>query len=568
MRSASEPGDVLGASSRRTAEIFPKTGGGRLLAVGACEIDLASGRVSSPDGTTELRPKTTDVLRALAASPGTILGKDALLEAVWPGLAIEEDGLVQCISEIRQALGPAGRAALRTHAKRGYALHLDPPAPPRRAARRSLAGLLAVVALAAVGGLALLDRLTSEPPAASAFDQPAAAEAGTMIAVLPFETLTPGERWERLATGLTRDVISDLATNDWLFVLADAATRYLDPPSLAAAQRLGARYVVTGVVQVEGGVAHVAATLADAASGRQIWARRVEGPTGELLRLQRTTTEALVGELAARWSGPIAREAKVAARRGRPSSLAAYEMTLLAGERMDAATPRSFIEAEALLKRAVALEPDYGAAWAKSSLVSYNRVGPEMTEAETEALWAQAGAAALNALRVAPDDPMALGQAANVVRWEDPVEAERMIRKAAALAPSDADILAYLAFRTMHFPALAPDAVAWIERAIRLNPARPKWYDWNRGAVMMVAGRYCEAAEAYARAPDHIEATAGRLAALALAGEVEAARAGMADLLRAHPQFTSRWYAEATGLHPDVAAVFNRGFALAGTPAG
>ena len=75
-----------------------------------------------------------------------------------------------------------------------------------------------------------------------------------------------------------------------------------------------------------------------------------------------------------------------------------------------------------------------------------------------------------------------------------------MVRCAAELAPNDADILAYLSFRSAHFPALAPDAVRWSDKAAALNPYAPDWYHWNRGAAMMVVGRFAEAAEAYARA--------------------------------------------------------------------
>jgi tetratricopeptide (TPR) repeat protein len=286
----------------------------------------------------------------------------------------------------------------------------------------------------------------------------------------------------------------------------------------------------------------------------------------ELLDLRREASEAIVGELGARWTGPIARAGKVRARAGAAEDLTAYELMLRAAEQMEAYTPESLAAAEAMLERAVEIQPDLGEAWAKLSLVRYNRVDPEMAPAEMEALWTQGHEAALEAYRVAPEHPMALAQAANVVRWDDPAEAERMTRRAAELAPNDADILAYLAFRAAHFPALGPAAVDWIERAIRLNPARPNWYDWNRGTVMMVAGRHADAAEAYALAPDHIEAVAGRLSALALAGDVAAAQAGMTDLLRDRPHFTSAWFAEASGLHPDVAEVFTRGFTLAGAP--
>jgi hypothetical protein len=81
---------------------------------------------------------------------------------------------------------------------------------------------------------------------------------------------------------------------------------------------------------------------------------------------------------------------------------------------------------------------------------------------------------------------------------------------------------------------------------------------------MLLLGRYTEAAEAYSRAPDHVVARASRVAALGLAGETTAARDRLAALLAEAPHFTAAWFADAEGLHPDVAAVFARGFALAG----
>ena len=46
--------------------------------------------------------------------------KDELLAAVWPGLFVTENSLVQCISDIRTALGNDGGAVLKTVARRGY----------------------------------------------------------------------------------------------------------------------------------------------------------------------------------------------------------------------------------------------------------------------------------------------------------------------------------------------------------------------------------------------------------------------------------------------------------------
>ncbi len=206
-----DPAAGDGSASFRHDEIFPKpdrlTGpAATALALGGAEIDLATGRVTSSDGTvTELRPKTAAVLRAMAARPGELFTKDELLEQVWPGLVIEEDGLVQCVGEIRRALGPRGRDSVRTHAKRGYSLQVDPAGPPSgarsappRPTGRAAASLAAAILL---GGLVLLIRGAWDPPAASSPPSAAVARESPPLAVFPFETpvrrvaLAASRRW-------------------------------------------------------------------------------------------------------------------------------------------------------------------------------------------------------------------------------------------------------------------------------------------------------------------------------------------------------------------------------------
>jgi hypothetical protein len=54
--------------------------------------------------------------------------------AVWGDLAVTDDSLTQCASEIRRALGADGARVLQTHGRRGYRMAtrprlLAPPAP-------------------------------------------------------------------------------------------------------------------------------------------------------------------------------------------------------------------------------------------------------------------------------------------------------------------------------------------------------------------------------------------------------------------------------------------------------
>ena len=44
------------------------------------------------------------------------------MQAVWPGVAVTDDSLVQCVHEIRRALRDDRHALLKTAPKRGYRL--------------------------------------------------------------------------------------------------------------------------------------------------------------------------------------------------------------------------------------------------------------------------------------------------------------------------------------------------------------------------------------------------------------------------------------------------------------
>ncbi|MGI9477363.1 MAG: winged helix-turn-helix domain-containing protein [Hyphomicrobiaceae bacterium] len=89
--------------------------------VGADTFDLETGDVSGQTGRARLRRKALDDLRALAATPGAVVTKETLFSTVWSETHVTEDSLVQCITEIRKALG-ADRALLETIPRQRYRL--------------------------------------------------------------------------------------------------------------------------------------------------------------------------------------------------------------------------------------------------------------------------------------------------------------------------------------------------------------------------------------------------------------------------------------------------------------
>ena len=73
-----------------------------------------------------LRSQSAEVLAYLARYPDRLVPKEELTSAVWPDTFVTDDSLVQCIGDIRRALGDNGRHRVLTHPRRGYQLVSTP----------------------------------------------------------------------------------------------------------------------------------------------------------------------------------------------------------------------------------------------------------------------------------------------------------------------------------------------------------------------------------------------------------------------------------------------------------
>ncbi|MCT7666095.1 winged helix-turn-helix domain-containing protein [Shinella kummerowiae] len=89
-------------------------------------LDTDRAELRRVDGSaTRLRPKTLELFKLLVQNSHRVLGKEELMEAIWPGIHVGEDSLFQCIREIRVALGDARREMVQVISGRGYLFALD-----------------------------------------------------------------------------------------------------------------------------------------------------------------------------------------------------------------------------------------------------------------------------------------------------------------------------------------------------------------------------------------------------------------------------------------------------------
>lgn len=84
----------------------------------APQFDDACGVIEYLGKRLQFRPKTYAVARVLAQNSGSIVTKEALMEAVWGTNIVEEQAVFQSINEIRRAFKDV--LVIRTFPKRGY----------------------------------------------------------------------------------------------------------------------------------------------------------------------------------------------------------------------------------------------------------------------------------------------------------------------------------------------------------------------------------------------------------------------------------------------------------------
>src|SRR4051794_24225704 len=89
---------------------------------GRFTLDTARGLLLGSDGAVALRPKSFALLQLLARNPDRLLSHDEIASMVWPETTVTDESIVQCVRDIRRALGAGADELIRTLPRRGYML--------------------------------------------------------------------------------------------------------------------------------------------------------------------------------------------------------------------------------------------------------------------------------------------------------------------------------------------------------------------------------------------------------------------------------------------------------------
>jgi len=93
-----------------------------IYAVGPFRLDTQENLLFRGSEPLALGRRAVALLCALVERPGALISKDALIEAAWPGQAVEESNLTVQIAALRKVLGevPGGERWIETMPRRGY----------------------------------------------------------------------------------------------------------------------------------------------------------------------------------------------------------------------------------------------------------------------------------------------------------------------------------------------------------------------------------------------------------------------------------------------------------------
>jgi adenylate cyclase len=329
-----------------------------------------------------------------------------------------------------------------------------------------------------------------------------------IIAVLPFENLSADDRWERLAVGISADIIADLARYPDLAVISrQTMVSFIGGQDAirSIGRALKTDYVIEGNLQAVGQQVRISVQLVDAYSGASLWTARYDQSVDNLFAMQDMVTENVVNALG-NGCGKLLGFRRDVIRRKKPTSLQAYDCYLLGNEQHDLVTQASNREAIRLLSRAVELDPTLARAWTTLGLAYSMAVCNGF--ADDPAAFMQRFESCINqALALDPGDTAARLCIAGFKALQGNFEAASNEHDFVLRGyPNDADTLALLAGNLALVAGDPEHGCELARRAIHLN-SRVPWYYGMLGRCCFVAGLYKESLAALHHAPPQAPAT-------------------------------------------------------------
>jgi len=370
---------------------------------------------------------------------------------------------------------------------------------------------------------------------------PANAPDPKSVAVLPFVNLSDDKGSEYFSDGVSEELLTVLQKIPGMHVAARTSAFSFKGKNATAqeiGQKLGVAYLVDGSVRKSGDAVRIAARLARADTGEELWSENFTRNLKDVFAVQTELAQTIVEQLRGRFGGADAGakekiQAQVqAAEKGGTKNVEAHELYLQGRFYENRHSEKSAREALAAYQHATELDPGFALAWAGVAgthgwLAAFSTEGGQKTfdanlssarDAVTRALsiepdlpeallargsietnfdfnWNGAAQTLSKALALAPADPNIVIAAGNLeIARGNMDRAIELYRKAVDLDPVNPQARAFLAFNLAATKRFA-EARAEFPRVVELNPAAP-WAHAGLGLSYLLEGKFEEAVAA------------------------------------------------------------------------
>ena len=365
-----------------------------------------------------------------------------------------------------------------------------------------------------------------------------------VIAVLPFVNNSGESEQEYFSEGISEDIITALSKLRWFYVVARNSSFVYKNKSVHLRQigaELGVGYVVEGSVRKDGNHVRIAAQLIDVATGSHLWAERYDRDLADVFAVQDEIAQAVVAAI----EPQLYAAESFRSERKTPDNMDAWDLVMRALQHYWRVTRQDNLVAQALLEKAIAVDPGYGQAL--SLLAACHTFSAHMGWQEMPTMVPIAEHAALAAIRADSEDAWAHYALASVYlfdrRFEDSIaEFELALQLNPNFSPARGLYGLALSYRGRWQEG---DRAA--REALRLSPRDPfaAIYCGVAAYCQYVGKNYDEAIrlcrEALRERSDFVGAHRVLTAAAAMAGRRDVAKAALQDLRVVQPNISLGW---------------------------
>ena len=325
-----------------------------------------------------LAPKVLETLLTLVQNGGRIIEKEELMTRLWPDTFVEDSNLTYTIVQLRKTLCDDARhpCYVETIPKRGYRFIADVEEvlsdmgivsnEPARLAKTSVVESQDAVNPTTerihaeqVERIDVIEKQHDREERSGLITE----RRVDSIAVLPFLDLSPDRDQEYFCEGLADELINSLASLPNLHVASRTSSFRFKSPTLdirEVGKRLNVNTVLEGSVRKAGSNFRITAQLVSAVDGYQLWSGKYDRRLEDIFAVQEDIAQSTVRALKVVLSSDDQR----ALQKVRTTSIEAYECYLRGRQLFYQMRRRSLESARQLYLRAIAIDENFGPAYA------------------------------------------------------------------------------------------------------------------------------------------------------------------------------------------------------------